>query len=104
MQFLITEQNDGSTRHVILQGEFDLASDAALRAAIMAAVTNSSVECVIIDLARVTFLDCSTVGSLVYGRNAAEARGCCYEIRHARGLPLRVLRATGIAVVDKLHS
>jgi hypothetical protein len=51
---------------------------------------------VVIDLARVTFLDCAGIGTLVAGRNAAARRGCGYTVVNPQRKMRRVLELTGV--------
>ncbi len=80
---------------VRLHGELDLAALPGLRAAIHAAVTTPARSTVIVDLRKVTFLDCSALGELVRGHTLALDRGLRYQVVEAHGLPLQVMALTG---------
>jgi anti-anti-sigma factor len=79
-----------------LHGEIDLAARDALRAAITGALGDDPAQGLAIDLAEVTFIDCSAIGTFVYGQSLADGRGLGYQIRNARGLPQKLLQITGV--------
>jgi hypothetical protein len=54
---------------------------------------------VVVDLARVTFLDCAGIGALVVGRNTAVSRGRGYAVVNPHREVRRVLQLTGVLTV-----
>jgi anti-anti-sigma factor len=103
MRFLISVRTQGTTTRLIMSGEIDLAAQAMLRRTVEDVLHKDAGE-VIVDLADVTFLDCSGIGALVYGRRLARERGRPYRIVNARDLALTLLRLTGVLTVDELAS
>jgi anti-anti-sigma factor len=77
-----------------LVGEIDLSAVPQLRDAIATALGNQP-GYVLLDLARVTFIDCAGIGTLIEGRNTAEAKGIGYRVDNAQGLVATILAATG---------
>jgi anti-anti-sigma factor len=54
---------------------------------------------VVVDLARVTFLDCAGIGALVVGRNTAVSRGQRYTVVNPQRQVRQVLELTGVFTV-----
>ena len=54
------------------------------------------VDHLLVDLDEVTFLDCSGIGALIAGYNAALAAGCRYEVRNPHGIVSTILRICGV--------
>jgi anti-anti-sigma factor len=75
---------------VWLRGEFDLTSVPALAEALARAIATDDSD-VFVDLARVQFMDASTVGVLVRARALLANRSRCLWLHAPSGLPLRVL-------------
>jgi anti-anti-sigma factor len=86
----------GRTVRVVLAGELDLTARPALYKALFEAVAAPHVRHVEVDLREVTFLDCSSVALFVAARSVARRRGVTLFLTRAHGLPLRVLRLTGL--------
>ncbi len=97
---LSTEQEDGMTL-LHLRGEVDLAARDSLRTAIAESLGPDSTDGLAIDLADVTFIDCSAIGTLVYGQNLAAERGLGYRIQGAHGLTQSLLRITGVLATEE---
>jgi hypothetical protein len=51
---------------------------------------------VVVDLSRVTFLDCAGIGALVAGRNTAVRRGHRYTVVNPQHQVRKVLELTGV--------
>ena len=79
-----------------LYGEVDLTCRDSLRNRLTAIIAIDRVDRLLVDLDHVTFLDCSGIGSLIVGRNAALAAGCRYGVRNPRGFVNTVLWAFGV--------
>ena len=54
---------------------------------------------VVVDLARVTFLDCAGIGALVAGRNSAVRQGRGYTVANPQRQVIRILGLTGVLTV-----
>jgi len=75
-------------------GELDLRRHAALREALIEACGTEGP--VVVDLARVTFVDSSAVGLLVGTAKRCRKQGVEMRVVNAGGQPLRVMRLTGV--------
>ena len=82
-----------------LSGDIDLTCRHSLRNRLIAMIDIDQVDHLLVDLGGVTFLDCSGIGALIAGRNAALAAGCRYEVRSPRGIVSTILRVCGVDVV-----
>lgn len=82
-----------------LSGDIDLTCRDSLRNRLIAMIDVDHVDHLLVDLGGVTFLDCSGIGALIAGRNAALAAGCRYEVRSPRGIVSTILRVCGVDVV-----
>jgi anti-anti-sigma factor len=78
-----------------VSGVVDLGCRDDLRDRLFAMIAIDHVDDLLIDLDLVEFLDCSGIGALVAGRNAADAAGSRFEVRNARGVVATVLQLTG---------
>jgi anti-anti-sigma factor len=92
---LSRHQRDDRSVTLAPDGEVDLCVVDALGSAIRDTTGAGRVD-VVVDLARVTFLDCAGVGALVVGRNTARRRGCGYTVVNPQGQVRRVLELTGV--------
>jgi anti-anti-sigma factor len=95
---LSRRQRDDRSVTLAPDGEVDLGVADALGSAIRDTTGAGRVD-VVVDLARVTFLDCAGVGALVAGRNTARSRGCGYTVANPQGQVRRVLELTGVLTV-----
>ncbi|MEV0202975.1 STAS domain-containing protein [Nonomuraea sp. NPDC050691] len=77
-------------------GEIDLLTAGALRAAIEDALRAPHQADVVVDLARVTFLDGAGISALVAGRNIAVRRGRGYTVANPQRRVHRVLHLAGV--------
>jgi anti-sigma B factor antagonist len=82
-----------------LSGDIDLTCRDSLRNRLIAIIDIDRADRLFVDLDEVTFLDCSGIGVLVAGYNAALVTGCRYELRNPHGVVSTILRACGIDVV-----
>jgi RNA polymerase sigma-70 factor (sigma-B/F/G subfamily) len=80
----------------MVHGELDLASAPQLRTVLVGALTGPGLT-LVVDVARVRFLDCTAVGMLLEVRRQAEQAGCTLRVAGASGLPLQVLETAGVA-------
>jgi anti-anti-sigma factor len=79
-----------------LSGDIDVACRDSLRNRLIAMIDIDHVDYLAVDLDRVTFLDCSGIGALICGYNAALAAGCRYEVRNPHGIVGTILRICGV--------
>jgi anti-anti-sigma factor len=77
-------------------GEVDLATAAALRERLLAVLHGPAPAVLDVDLAGVTFLDCTGVSALVAVRNAAVYAGRHVRVAHPQPIVRRVLDLTGL--------
>ncbi|MGC9666095.1 STAS domain-containing protein [Planosporangium sp. 12N6] len=87
------------THTVTPTGEIDLLVAGPLRAAIQHALDSPYVGGVVVDLHRVTFLDCAGVGALVAGHNTATQRRTPFRVINPQRQVRRVLDVTGVLAV-----
>lgn len=78
----------GLNRVVRLGGELDVSTRARVRDACLTGRGNS----VVVEMAEVTFMDCSGYGCLVGARRILEASGGSLTLRHQTGQPAQFLR------------
>lgn len=79
-------------------GEMDIATAEALRDALARACA-SEADTVVVDLAAVTFIDCSAIGVLVVTAKTLRSAGCKLLIGNAASQPMRTLQLTGVPSV-----
>jgi anti-anti-sigma factor len=77
-------------------GEIDLATVDALREELLGVLSAQLPECVEIDLAGVSLMDCTGLTVLIITRQAALRIGCQLRITNPRPIVQRVLEATGL--------
>jgi anti-sigma B factor antagonist len=95
MPLSIDRQADDSGATLAVAGEIDMATRPDLVKA-LEAVFAEGVRSVTVDLAGVTFMDCFGMSALIHGRELAADRACGYRVVGATGMPLLVLRMTGV--------
>ena len=77
-------------------GDVDMDAVDALGSAIQDSLHTPDRIAVVVDLSRVTFLDCAGIGALVAGRNTAISRGHRYTVVNPQRQVRRVLELTGV--------
>jgi anti-anti-sigma factor len=77
-----------------VSGVIDLRCRDDLRNRLLAMIAIDHVDDLLIDLDLVEFLDCSGIGALVAGRNAADAAGSRFHVRNPRDVVATVLQLT----------
>lgn len=82
-----------------LAGELDLSSAHAPLEAALQIFAAEPVECVLVDLSSVTFIDSSGLGGLVQLSNYARSRGARVELAGASERVRAVLELSGLASV-----
>jgi anti-anti-sigma factor len=81
---------------IVVAGEIDLATHAVLRDRLLSALHDHSPAVVDVDLAGVTFLDCTGIGALLAAHTTALRSGCQLRVSHPQPIVGRVLEATGV--------
>lgn len=81
---------------VAVDGEVDLATADLLRDRLLGLLHEHGPTVLDVDLARVSFLDCTGIGALVAVRNAAIRAGRRVWITHPQPIVRRVLEVTGL--------
>jgi len=104
MRFSVTRsQRDDRVVTLTPAGEVDLGTAGALRDAIQDTLRMPHPVDVVVDLGRVTFLDCAGIGALVAGRNTAVRQGCGYTVVNPQRHVRRVLELTGVHAALTVH-
>jgi len=96
MRFSLTRHQSDDVVTLILVGEVDMGAAGTLESAIHDALYPPGRVAVVVDLARVTFLDCAGIGTLVAGRNAAVRQRCHYTVVNPQRQVRRVMELTGV--------
>jgi anti-anti-sigma factor len=97
MRFSLTrDQRDDGVVTLTPAGEVDMGAVDTLGSALQDALSTPDRVDVVVDLARVTFLDCAGIGALVAGRNTAVSGQCGYTVVNPQRQVLRVLELTGV--------
>lgn len=84
------------TARVAVAGEIDLATAPVLRERLLRVLRDQRPDLLDVDLAGVTFLDCTGLGALVAIRNAAIQAGRQMRVSHPQPTVRRVLEVTGL--------
>jgi anti-anti-sigma factor len=85
-----------ATAQVAVSGEVDLATAEVLRDRLLGVLRDEAPTMLGVDLAGVTFLDCTGISALVAVRNAAVRAGRQIRVTHAQPIVRRVLDLTGL--------
>jgi anti-anti-sigma factor len=85
-----------STARIAAAGEIDLATAHLLRDRLLGVLRERASTVVDVDLAEVTFLDCSAINALVAARNAATQVGCQVWVSRPQPIVHLILEATGL--------
>jgi anti-anti-sigma factor len=81
---------------VVVVGEIDLATVELLRDRLLSALRDHSPAVVDVDLAGVTFLDCTGIGALLAVHTIALRSVCQLRVSHPQPIVGRVLAVTGV--------
>jgi anti-anti-sigma factor len=84
------------TARVAVTGEVDLATAPEFRETMLGLLRTQGPSILDIDLAGVTFLDCTGISAIVALRNAAVHAGCHVRVCHPQPIVGRVLEVTGL--------
>ncbi|HEU4421123.1 MAG TPA: STAS domain-containing protein [Pilimelia sp.] len=85
-----------ATARVAVVGEVDLATAYLLRDRLLGVLREQAPAVLDVDLAGVTFLDCTGISALVAVRNAAVHAGRQMRVSHPQPIVRRVLDVTGL--------
>jgi anti-anti-sigma factor len=85
-----------STVRVAVAGEIDLATAPTLQDRLITVLHEQTPAVLVVDLAGVTFLDCTGIGALVAARNAAIHAGGQIRISHPQPIVRRLLDLVGL--------
>jgi anti-anti-sigma factor len=97
MRFSLTRHHrDDGLVTLAPAGDVDIDAVDALGSAIQEALQTLDRTAVVVDLSRVTFLDCAGIGALVVGRNTAVSRGHRYTVINPQRQVCRVLELAGV--------
>lgn len=93
---IVTSYPSPATARVAVVGEVDLATTPVLRERLLHVLRDQRPDLLDVDLAEVTFLDCTGLGVLVAVRAAAVQAGCQMRVSHPQPIVRRVLEVTGL--------
>lgn len=90
---------------VVLDGELDLVDAEALTEFLQQAVEDEPPARVVVDLARLSFLDSSGIRCFIHAARSASKVGSKFTLRHPVGRVLRVLQLCGVDefLLDDTH-
>lgn len=91
-----TSHPSPATARVAVAGEVDLATTPALRERLLRVLRDQRPDLLDVDLAGVTFLDCTGIGALVAVRNAALHAGAQLRVSNPQPIVRWVLEVTGL--------
>ena len=92
----ISRHHDGDTVRISLQGDLDLATNAAVRGCVDQALAESGPERLLIDMTGVTFCDSAGIEALLYARTVSLERGTTFRVANVGGISLVALEMTGV--------
>jgi anti-sigma B factor antagonist len=93
-QLIVGTTRAGDEAIVSLEGELDVATIEALRAALVAAAASSAAN-VVVDMARLSFMDAIGLGVLITAHWRCAATGRRLALRHPTGIVEKVLDLAG---------
>jgi len=84
------------TARVTVLGEIDLSNSDVLRAGLLSVLSALYPRHIEVDLAGVTFMDCSGLTALIVAGNVAARTGCRLRITNPQPIVRRILDLTGL--------
>ncbi|MGC5022376.1 STAS domain-containing protein [Micromonospora sp. DT47] len=96
MELTIDTAHAGSAVRIRVHGEMDVATAGLVHDAVIAALTSDSVRRVVLDVADLTFIDSSGMGTLVACQRAVEVRGGALRLENLTPPVRRQLFAAGL--------
>jgi anti-sigma B factor antagonist len=95
MNLSIAASATGSTVRLSVSGDIDAANVGQLHDAVTAATTHSRPSTIVLDVARVGFIDSAGIGVLVACHKLADVGGCALRLANLSPFVHRQLFATG---------
>jgi len=101
---LALDQTQTGVAVLTIRGEHDLSTAAELRSQLDGLIDSG--EPILVDLSPATFIDSSTLGTILESRRRANEAGTGFEVLHEQGTPgvSRVLEITGIRRELPVHA
>ncbi|WP_422735730.1 STAS domain-containing protein [Micromonospora sp. WMMD729] len=96
MELTVGTSQVGAVARIRLGGEMDLATSGLVHDAVIAALASDSVRDVILDLADLTFIDSTGMGTLVACQRAVAVRGGDLRLENLAPVVRRQLFAAGL--------
>jgi anti-sigma B factor antagonist len=91
----VSRAENGDTIELALDGELDLASVSNLESALFEALACRP-ACVVVDAARLSYMDSSGISCLMRAANEARSTGARVVVRNADGVVANVMSITGV--------
>jgi anti-anti-sigma factor len=82
---------------VVLHGEVDYATAQDVRVTISAALAAGAVSAIVVDIAGVTFIDSTGVGTLVVARRICADCGVAFRVRNPNPFVAKLFTVVGVA-------
>jgi anti-anti-sigma factor len=92
----VTTPDDAARAILTISGEVDMASAHEIDAVVAVVAGWKETTDVVLDLASVTFIDSSGIAALLRCRQELDDAGIGFNVIGAQGMPLNVLRITGV--------
>ena len=92
----VTTPDGASLAVLTLSGEVDMSSAHEIDAVVAVVAGWNETTDVVIDLSSVTFIDSSGIAALLRCRQELDEAGIGFNVIGAQGMPLNVLRITGV--------
>ena len=92
----VTTPDDASHAILTVSGEVDMGSAHEIDAVVSVVAGWKETTDVVIDISRVTFIDSSGIAALLRCRKELDEAGIGFNVIGAQGMPLNVLRITGV--------
>ena len=90
----VSTSRDGATAVVCVEGDLDLSSVGDLRHSLVSLV-DAGASCLVLDLGRVSFLDCAGIRVLVTARDLTASKGGWMRLESVPAGVRRILQLTG---------
>ncbi|SCF28079.1 STAS domain-containing protein [Micromonospora saelicesensis] len=96
MELTVDTMQTGAATRIRLGGEMDLATSGLVHDAVIAALASEAVRDVILDVADLTFIDSTGMGTLVACQRAVAVRGGALRLENLAPVVRRQLFAAGL--------
>jgi anti-sigma B factor antagonist len=94
LEISVTHSEEGALVH--LNGRVNIDSSPALRDRFLGILQGETSEAVIVDLADVSYIDCSGIATLIEGLKIARSRKSTLYLKGVHGRLLHLLEVTGV--------